>query len=511
MKRAKLVLAGLICVILLTSLACRLTAAAPASWAGTPTAQARNATNTAFVSTLEAAVTDDPNFQVTTTPTPNATTATPQPTVIEDGPWLVFPAPESGMIQAYDVEAGILSEINLPEPIIVADLVNGLSPNGQILIVRAGSASVTDELGLYQVDLMSGATTKLTPLLSLDVQRKIINETGTRAFDTLRAVTREDSLAWSPDGRYLAFAAALNTTSSDLYVWDPEKDRIDRLNGLYSHSASPFWSRGSNWLVSQDLGEYSEETGWRVEAVSGLQIPGFNIQSTLYLPAAGSQGEVFVGWLNAQTFMSYSLTSSGPTALRQVNNETHKVNLTHAGTFEQAAVDPNTGAFAYSLDAESAAGTTLVGGVYLRTPGSASPNLMRAGEWSSLSWDPGGMFIASGPQGLLAFTPDGQSIHLPDERKARLSPSGNWIVAWGTLEGGDAGARLYQSPSGTRLQTLTDLPVSDLLWQPDSKGFFILAGGSLYQLVFPGLNPLEIASGFSEDQAMVISWAEAAE
>ncbi len=510
MKRFKLALAGLICVLTLAGLACRLTSAAPASWSGTPSAEARNATHTAFVGTLEAGITDDPGLTPAVTPTPVTMTATPQPTAVQDGPWLVFPAQEPGSILAYDVEAGTLSEISLPEPIIVPDLARGLSPDGRILVVRAGSPLNTDELGLYRIELMSGETSQLTPLLNLDVQRKIVNETGTRAFDTLRAVTREDGLAWSPDGRYLAFTAALNTTSSDLYVWDSEKDRVDRLNGLYSHSASPFWSPGSNWLVSQDLGDYSEETGWRVEAVSGLQIPGFNNQSTLYLPAAGSQDEVFVGWLNAQSFMSHSLTIDGPTELRQVNVETHKVNVSLAETFDQAAVDPNTGAFAYSLDAESAAGANLIGGVYLLTPGSASPNLIRAGQWPTLTWDPGGMFIAAGQQGLLAFNAEGQSIHLPDERMARLSPSGNWIVAWGAGEDGTAGARLYQSPSGTRLQTLTDLPVTDLLWQPDSKGFFILADGSLYRLVFPALNPLEIASGFSADQVVVMAWAAAA-
>jgi WD40 repeat protein len=415
-----------------------------------------------------------------------------------------------GTIRTYDVEAETLAEISLPEPIITADLANGLSPDGQILIVRAGSPLNTDELGLYRVDLMTGQTSQLTPLLNLDVQRKIVNETGTRAFDTLRAVTRDDSLAWSPDGRFLAFTAALNTTSSDLYVWDPEKDQIDRLNGLYSHSASPYWSPGSNWLVAQDLGDFNEETGWRVEAVSGLQIPGFNNQSTLYLPDTDSRGEVFVGWLSAQSLMSYSLTAEGPKALRQVNLETHKATVNLAGAFMQAAVDPTTGAFAYALDAESAAEADLIGGVYLVLPGSASPNLIRAGSWPSLTWDPGGMFLASGSQGLLAFTSDGQSIHLPEERQARLSPSGNWIVAWGTADDTSVGARLYQSPSGTQLQSLTDLPVSDLCWQPDSKGFFILADGSLYHLVFPGLNPVEIASGFSEDEVFIMAWAAAA-
>lgn len=486
--------------LILVSQACRLTSPTPVSWSGTPTAEAREATNAAVNLTQQAAVQDDVDLTPILTPTPMMLTATPSPTVAVDGPWLVYPAPRPGVIQAYDLDAGVTLDIVLPEPIFTNDLLNGLSPDGHTLVVRAGSELITDELGLYLIDLPSLEVTQLTPLLSLSVQRNIINHVGTRAFDTFRAVTREDGLAWSPDGRFLAFTAAMDALSSDLYMWEPQNDRIERLNGVYSHSASPYWAPGSNWLVSQELGDYSEETGWRSEAVIGLRIPSFSDQNTLYLPVSGSQGEIFLGWLNAQSFMSYSETADGPRVLRQVNVDTLMVKQVIPGSFNQAAIGPDTMAYAYTLDDEAAAAKNLVAGVYLVRAGSAAPELIRSGAWTSLIWDPGGMFIASGTQGLIAFSPEGQSIFLSGEKMARISPSGNWVVAWGDENGPNPGARLYQSPSGARLQDLTELRVESVFWQPDSKAFFMFAEGTLYRLVFPGLGLDEIATGFAGDE-----------
>lgn len=508
MKQFNKIWIGLVLGLMLVSLACRLTSPTPASWSGTPTAEAREATNAAIVRTQQAVVEGEADLTPIPTPTPHILTPTPKPTVTVDGPWLVFHAPKPGLIQAYDVDAGVTLDIVLPEPIYTSDLVNGLSPDGHTLIVRAGSERITDELGLYRIDLPSIEVTQLTPLLSLSVQRNITNDVGTLAFDTFRAVTREDGLAWSPDGRFLAFTAALDSNSSDLYVWDTQRDRIERLNGVYTHSASPFWAPGSNWLVSQELSSASDETGWRSEFVSSLQVPNFSDQNTLYLPVSGSEGEVFLGWLNAQSFMSYSQTADGPQALRQVNVDTLQVNQLVSGAFTAAAIGPGTMAYAYALDNDAASERNLIAGVYLVRAGSGVPELLRSGDWRALVWDQGGMFVASGVQGLVAFTPEGESIFLPGEKMAALSPSGNWIVAWGEAGGENPGARLYQSPSGTKLQDLTDLQIDSVYWQPDSKAFFMLAEGTIYRLAFPGLSLDEVATGFDQGLMLDMSWVE---
>jgi hypothetical protein len=491
------------------SLACRLTSPTPASWSGTPSAEARNATNTAFALTQDAKT-----VRETQTPTAAqmATTAPLTPTVkstaVVDGPWLVYPAADAKGLVAYDLDAQVMIEIPLPEPIIISDLACGLAPDGHTLVIRAGSEYNTDELGIYQIDLPSGTVTQLTPLLSITNQRKLLNEEGSRVFQTLAAVTREDGLAWSPDGHYLAFIAALEYNSADLYVLDVEKGRIERLNGVYSQSASPFWSPGSNWLVTQELGDFTTETGWRSEAVSGLRFPGYDGQNTLYLPAKGSVEEVFLGWANAQSLLSYSRTPAGMTALRQVDVDTLSVGMIYAEDFSLAAFDPASGALTLVLDETQALEQGKISGVYLRKPESAAFELQQAGAWTSLAWDPGGVFVASGQQGVSVITPDGKAILLTGESGLSVSPSGNWMVGWGGGDSKARGARLYQSPSGNLLQSLTDLQVTSVYWQPDSKAFFLLAEGTLYRVAFPGLNLEEITSGYPAGQSLEMIWVE---
>jgi len=479
---------------------CQLTSPRPASWSGTPTARARALTNTAIAETQSPI----PDRDLIATPTDSLTetnpTKTPQPTEPPDGPWLVFPGQTGDGITAYDVDTNRSFNLALPAPVYWGDLQDGLSPDGKKLVLRAGLPTETDQLGLYQIDLPSKKVTKITPLLSLVLQRRIVNQEGTLAFDVLEAVTMPEGIAWSPDSRYLAFSAGLDNQTADLYVFDSVNQRIIRMNGLPTHSVTPFWGFESSKLISQELGKPSEDVGWRTENVTGVDVPKFDNQNTIYLPASQSNGEVFVGWLNAQTFISYSLVSDGSTGLRQVNLDDSDVALIQEGSFRAVAFDPISHTLAMILSRADGGTRGMVEGVYLLKPEDAGFQLIRGGIWDQITWDPGGMFIASGPQGLYAFSSDGENMVLPDEVWADLSPMGSWMIAWGD------GARLYQPPSIYPLQTLTENQVDSVFWQPDSKGFFIQSEGSLYKLVFPGLNFQKIGDGFPEDEPLPMLW-----
>jgi hypothetical protein len=291
-------------------------------------------------------------------------------------------------------------------------------------------------------------------------------------------------------------------------VLDLEKGRLERLTGVYSQSASPFWSPASNWLVTQELEGFDAELGWRSESVAGLRFPGYDGQNTLYLPVKGSIEEVFLGWANAHRFLSYSRTPTSMTALRQVDIDTLSVGMIYAEAFSQAAVDPASGALALVLDETQALNQGKISGVYLRKAGSAVFELQQAGAWSALAWDAGGVFVASGQQGVSVITPEGNAILLTGESGLSISPSGNWMIGWGDGDTKDSGARLYQSPSGNLLQSLTDLQVTSVYWQPDSKAFFMLAEGALYRVAFPGLNREEVIAGYPAGQPLELVWVE---
>jgi len=492
-----------IILMLGVTIACQLTSPTPASWSGTPTAKARALTNTAIVLTQGAVPGNDFVVTPTETVTGMLPTQTPAPPTPPDGPWLVFPASSGDGLMAYDIDTKSLANINLPTPIFWGDIQNGLSPDGEKLIIRAGAPTTTDELALYEIDLVANQVTKVTPLLSLLLQRRIVNQEGTRAFDVLEVVTRTDGLAWSPDGRYLAFSAALDNQSSDLYIFDSLNERITRMNGLPTHNAIPFWGLNNNRLVSQELGRTNTEGEWRSENVTGVSVPEFDNQNTYYLPIPESQEEVFVGWLNTQTFVSYSLTSGGPSTLRRVNVENYDFSIIQEGSFTAVALDPVSHTLAMISKSENGAAQGLVDGLYLLRPEDIDFQLQRGGFWTELSWDSGGMFIASGSQGLFAISPDGENMVLPGETAADLSPKGNWMITWGD------GARLYQPPSIYPLQTLTEDHVEAVFWQPDSKAFFIKSEGALFYLTFPGLSFQLVEDGFLNDEPLMMAWVVA--
>jgi len=502
----------LVLLLLAASMACQLTSPTPASWSGTPTAQAVSETNTVIAQTQQARLTEEVVDEVTITEYPTetipATTPTPQPTIPINGPWLWHPAPEGDALHAYDVEAKKVLKISLPKPIYTGDLTQGLSPDGKTLVVRAGSPLNTDELALYQIALPSTEATKLTPLLSITLQRQIINEEETRASETFQAVTHPDGLAWSLDGRYLAFSAALRYEASNLYVVDTLNDRVTRLTGRYTQSATPFWAPDSNLLISQELGDYIPESGWHAQLVSGLRIPGFDQQQTLYIPGSGSQGEVFLGWINAYNFISYSQTAGGPVTIRQVNIQNLAVTTIFQDSFSRGIFDPISKSLAFTLNYENAAAMDMVGGVYLLKQGSPEYILVQAGNWTRLTWDPVGMYVAASAQGVLSFTPEGESVFLANEGNLRHSPHGNWMIAWGDGVSSAVGARLYQPNSDHPLQTLIDEPVNTVFWEPDSRSFFIHSKATLFHLAFPGLKLTEVETGFLEQTPLEMIWLE---
>ncbi len=517
-KQRKSHLAWFALLILAAGMACQLTSPRPASWAGTPTAEAR----LTEIAQTQAAMRGESDYVFTPTiPTvvPEATptpTPTPTPHIEANGPWLVFTAPNGSWLNAYDVQAKVTHKIDLPEPIIAADLARGYTSDGNALFIRAGSALNTEELALYQINLPSDedsnnrfAVSRVSSLLSISLQRQIVNEEDiTDALGALTMVTRPDGLAWSPDGRFLAFTAALNNETSDLYVLDTLNDRVNRANRYLTHNASPLWSPDSTWLVSQELELNRFTEDWRAANVAGLLMPGYINQDNIYTPSPGSREEVFVGWRNIETFISFSVTEDGPSLLRQVTSDRLQESMIFEGPFNQVAFDPISGVFAFIISHDNAIAQGISGGLYRLLPDSTVLLLQQGGYWDNLIWDPAGMFVAAGLRGVLLFTPDGESLFLPGQGNARLSPNGNWLIAWGDGENSASGARLYQSASDHSLQTLLESPVETLFWQPDSMAFFIQSEGALYHFAFPGLKPLEIANGLPLDTALEWLWVE---
>ncbi len=474
--------------LLVVSLACSLSAPTPVAWSGTPTAAARQATSTAFSLTRAAELTAMPTLPGAKTPTPQAQTPTATPVLTPDGPWLVFPTHDGASLLAYDLDMATTTEIDLPPLVNLNDLSAGLSPDGKVLLLRAGSVENLNELALYMVTDPNNPVQKITPLLSLYLQRQVINQVGKRPARAMKAVSEDGGIAWSGNSQQYVFTAALDSDSSDLYLGDLNRSNLERLTARYTHDLHPTWSIMNNWMIFEESDIDREDGTWNLTAVSAFRIPRFDETRFLYLPPAASSQESFIGWANAVSLISYSCDLQSCSNLRQADLENVAVKTIYQGHFKEAVYGKDSDALAMIVDAYSASLDGKSAGVYLMASGSSTFSQVLAGDLTNLQWSSvGKMFLVSGRMGVMGIRPGTSSITLAKEDNAAFSPSGSWLVGWSSQEE-HPGIRLY-SATGSLLQTISTESVRHVTWQADSKGFFMATDSGLYQVLFPDLKP----------------------
>lgn len=101
--------------------------------------------------------------------------------------------------------------------------------------------------------------------------------------------------AWSPNGRYLAFSAAIDGPTADLYVYDTVSDQIRRLTDGLDMATQPEWSPDGKWIVHRGItgwGGGCYESGVWAAAVDGSEVKWLN------------RGECFeiTRWVGPETF-----------------------------------------------------------------------------------------------------------------------------------------------------------------------------------------------------------------
>jgi hypothetical protein len=144
-------------------------------------------------------------------------------------------------------------------------LSNSLSPDGKWLAFYTGSAGTafgvagpaSNDLALNLMNLADGTVRELSALLSKDypdIFSKAAQQIGLPDItaDSLRnafIVGITNSLDWSPDGRYLAFAGQMDGLSSDLYLYDSVFGNIKRYSSGPEEVLWISWSPDGKWIL----------------------------------------------------------------------------------------------------------------------------------------------------------------------------------------------------------------------------------------------------------------------
>lgn len=497
--QAKMRSLTIILLIGLSSLACNLSAPTPQAWVQTPSAAALASTQTA--SALSSQLTNIPTISATETPLPT-TAALPTATkVAEDGPWLVFLAKDRVTLNALDRDTGSITKLDLPALVVLADLKSGLSPSGSGLLLRAGSIDALDELALYLIDSPHEPIDKISPLLSVYLQREYLNQNTGYAAQALLAVQQKDGISWSPDGKLFAFTAALDGDSSNIYLFDTVKNRLDRMTVRFRQNLTPAWSPDMQWLIFQEALSLSDSITWNTSQVSGVSMPDYAITKILYLPIDDGLGEVFAGWLNESILLSYSRVEGGFSHLRQVDVNRAEALTIFPGQFRELAFDKSNQTIAINVDAAAAEANKQLSGIYISTTGGSQFNLAAVGEYQNLQYSlESGLFLASNPRGVFGINAGGIVISLLQEEKAAFSPNNSWLLGWSK-----SGANLFTT-QGKLLQELIDEPVVDAVWLQNAKGFYLVAESGLYHYAFPILKPKWITDDIALANEIFTAW-----
>ena len=227
------------CIVALT-LGCRYTSPTPVAWRGTETSVAQTRTESARIST--------------SVPTP---TRTPEPTVLptrastsipSNGPWLIFPNEDGTALFAADRNSHLVRKLDLPSPLIAADLPAAVSPDGNTLLVRGGNTQTESEFALFKVSGTNLAVQKLTSLVSSGVQKDTLNVNNRQAIYAMQAVMAPHGISWNPKDGGAAFLMAVDGDSTNLFRFNPATQKIDRRH--LPLSARPRAAVVSGWTNS---------------------------------------------------------------------------------------------------------------------------------------------------------------------------------------------------------------------------------------------------------------------
>lgn len=220
--------------------------------------------------------------------------------------------------------------------------------------------------------------------------------------DNVRVINPHIDLAWSPEGRYLAFVGAIDGPSSDLYLFDTLTLTVKRLSSGPNQAISPFWSLDGKWIVHNEL---VSAIGGQIKAVWAAKADGSEL-IWLYDPHGIP---VLVGFITPTTYYVFDKTMGGNFFLRLIDlDQGSVVNIydfsAAGGDVLAYAFDPESGAIVfYPTVAVVPENQEYIDnpGFYLAAPWELTPKLIVPSHWghkAKLFWDKDqGLFVTSEP------------------------------------------------------------------------------------------------------------------
>ncbi len=251
----------------------------------------------------------------------------------DEGPWIIFEA-EDGL-WALNPDGSNLT--HLVDEIIVAptDLEAGISPSGSTLaFVTASDALTLQNLTLKLLKLPEGTVETITRLTSSETEPEAQFDICDPKHEAARAVTIDDGLGWSSDGRQLAFIGSMQGPTADLYVYLRDDGGITRLSNGPSQAYGIQWSNSDETIVHFGASCFGTGAGFNVTGAWAAYADNSNVID-LYTPGPKSYGEQFIAnyWGPNDAFYVATISDCPLRDLRLIDINTQEVSPVYAGCF----------------------------------------------------------------------------------------------------------------------------------------------------------------------------------
>ena len=226
--------------------------------------------------TVQSSPTLNPPTISTSTPTSAEEYSIPERPLAEEEPWLLI-QDVTGVWALNSDGSGMAKIIDWTETSERIDSVRFIPAAGKaVMAVLEYDSSLFSFPMLNLISLPNGGVQYSTHLLSDSIEQTLQDsERYVEVIDIFAAVGPLNKPAWSPNGRLLAFNAAIDGDSADLYVYDPANEVLTRLTSGSTQSLTPHWSPQGTSIVqggAEVIGWERSGMGYQMDAVWAISI-----------------------------------------------------------------------------------------------------------------------------------------------------------------------------------------------------------------------------------------------
>lgn len=403
----------------------------------------------------------------------------------DQGPWILY---YDVQIIAINQDGTGLTYLDIPQPTLGWNSLVSSPARGFFAYISGDDSYDAPDLELVIIQLPAGEIFDRIPLIEPDWHDKGLpagyDNKALYLDNVMLAIRDAGSIAWSPDGRYLAYVGATQGPSGDVYVYDTLDRSARVLTTGAGQAAELSWSPGGEWIAHLAIRSFGTGAGWNVDGMWVVDPTGEKLEKVL------GGGMYFIRkWLNDQSFIvSVWRADFGLQDFWTVSIPERDKTRFFEAPIMRNAFDTSGSVVALHLEEYGASSYDLTPGLYVQPRYGGTPIEVLAGaEPLSLEYtERHDRFVAGLSDQTIFFTRQGEIDQaLSIGGFTDLSPDESWMLIYS--DGSDAlpGASVYSFDKDL-LVALTDEPISAQTWGRDSAGVFLLLENSR-QLIYLGI------------------------